>query len=207
MFAIEHATATAGAGPGGTSQDRARVYRTSGGVLVALADGAGGTARGARAAQAIVDAAASPDALRDPCALLATVDRDVARLGRGESTAVLVAIRGGVIGGASAGDSGAWLVDADDTVELTAGQARKPFVGAGCTPTAIPPTPLGARTLLVASDGLLRYARHADIARAARIADLSLAVHVLVELVRMPSGALHDDVTVVLCRAARRDGQ
>jgi len=54
--------------------------------------------------------------------------------------------------------------------------------------------------LLVASDGLLRYARPADIARVARQPDIDLAVTALIELVRLPSGELQDDVAIVLLR-------
>jgi hypothetical protein len=55
-------------------------------------------------------------------------------------------------------------------------------------------------TLLVASDGLLRYAKLADIARLAAGADLDAAARGLVELVRLSSGALPDDVAMVLGR-------
>jgi hypothetical protein len=47
-----------------------------------------------------------------------------------------------------------------------------------------------------------RYAKPADIARLAAGADLDAAARGLVELVRLRSGALPDDVTVVLCRAS-----
>jgi hypothetical protein len=47
---------------------------------------------------------------------------------------------------------------------------------------------------------LLRYAKEADIARVAGGADLDAAAKSLVELVRLPSKQLPDDVSVVLCR-------
>lgn len=58
-------------------------------------------------------------------------------------------------------------------------------------------------TLLVASDGLLRYARRSDVARIASETDLAIAAHALVDLVRLPSGGLQDDVSIVLCRQRR----
>jgi hypothetical protein len=87
--------------------------------------------------------------------------------------------------------------------DLTAGQSRKPLVGAGGRPWRIPPTPLGDATLLVASDGLFRYAQRAAILRVATGDDLAAAAQALIELVRLPSGALQDDVAVVLCRELR----
>lgn len=169
-------------------------------LVVALADGAGGTGDGTAAAQAIIDAVAGGSAALDWCALLEELDRDPQRLGRGQSTAVIVSIRDGVISGASVGDSGAWLLQGGDVVDLTHGQQRKPLVGDGCVPWRIPPTPLSGGTLLVASDGLLKYARRPDISRIAGDRDLPAAARALVDLVRLPDGALQDDAAVVLCR-------
>ena len=55
---------------------------------------------------------------------------------------------------------------------------------------------------MVASDGLLKYAPRAALARLAGMADLAAAATALVELVRLPTGDLQDDVAVVLCRFA-----
>jgi serine/threonine protein phosphatase PrpC len=85
-------------------------------------------------------------------------------------------------------------------IDLTDGQSRKPLVGGGCAPFRIAPARLGSGTLVVASDGLLRYAKRDDIARLASGPDLTAAARALVELVRLRSGALQDDVAVVLCR-------
>lgn len=121
----------------------------------------------------------------------------------GQSTAVIVSIRGGVLSGASVGDSGAWLVHATEAIDLTVGQSRKPLVGAGGRPWRIPATPLGDGTLLVASDGLFRYAQRAAILRMAAADDLAAAAQALIGLVRLPTGALQDDAAVVLCRERR----
>jgi hypothetical protein len=63
---------------------------------------------------------------------------------------------------------------------------------------------LGAGTLLVASDGLLRYAKPADIARLAAGPDLDATACGLVELVRPRSDALPDDVASRRPDGARR---
>lgn len=197
-----HAVLVAAARSGG--QDRARVFEREDALIVALADGAGGTGNGAIAAQAIVDAVGEvTSATHDWCALLDELDVDAQRQINGQSTAVIVTIRGGVVSGASVGDSGAWLIRDSDLHDLTEGQHRKPLVGAGCVPRRIPPTALDGGTLLVASDGLLRYAKLTDLARIARGADLHEAARALVDLVRLPNGTLQDDVAVVLCRDIR----
>jgi serine/threonine protein phosphatase PrpC len=183
-----------------SGQDRAVVVERAGGLVIALADGAGGTSAGGVAAQAVVSAVASAPAGTDWEALLEALDADVARRGRGHTTAIVLAIDEHGITGCGVGDSGAWLVG-DDVVDLCAGHRRKPFVGDGCFPVPITAGPIGTATLLVASDGLFNYAPHRQIARIARTADLTAAARALIELVRLPAGGLQDDVSVVLCRA------
>lgn len=101
--------------------------------------------------------------------------------------------------GASVGDSQAWIVG-DDIVELTLHQHRKPLVGDRCMPVAFDHGALGDATLLVASDGLFAYAKRPDIVRLARQPNLEDAAKELTELVRLASGAVPDDVIVVLAR-------
>lgn len=182
-------------------QDRAAVVRIADGLVIALADGAGGTGNGEVAAQAVIDAVTrGATAGRDWWELLEELDRDGARLGHGQTTAVILSVTQRAIAGASVGDSGAWVVRGAQIEDLTEGQTRKPLVGAGCCPFAVHAAALGGGTLLVASDGLLRYAKPADIARLAAGPDLEAAARGLVDLVRLRSGALPDDVSVVLCR-------
>jgi hypothetical protein len=106
-------------------QDRAGVFARPGGLVIALADGAGGTGNGEIAAQALVDAVSAAAEAEDWPALVAALDRDVARLGHGQSTVVVISVDARGITGCSVGDSGAWLVR-DDVVDLTDGQTRKP---------------------------------------------------------------------------------
>jgi serine/threonine protein phosphatase PrpC len=186
-YAVEVAPANA------TGQDRAAVIAHPEYLVIALGDGAGGTGHGELAAQAVIDAVSTPT---DWCALLDTLDR---RIDRGQATAVVMTLDRHGITGASVGDSGALLID-DDIRDLTEHQQRKPLVGSGCVPIAFRATSVGSATLLVASDGLLRYASHRDIARLARQPDLAAAARSLVDLVRLPTGALQDDVAIVLAR-------
>jgi serine/threonine protein phosphatase PrpC len=202
--------------PRSAGHDRAEVlHRSDAGITIALADGAGGTGRGAAAAEAVLAAVAGQHdhpAATNPWPTTLLVIDDPSRTAGGESTAVVLTVTPTRITGASIGDSGAWLVSPPGSVvELTAGQRRKPLVGAGSRLPAhsidhapIPPN----ATLLVASDGLFSHARPADIVRilatldapAASSTALSTAAIALVDLVRLSSGALADDVSIVLCR-------
>jgi serine/threonine protein phosphatase PrpC len=187
-----------------SGQDRAEVFELDDQVVVVVADGAGGTGNGAAASQAIVDSVrALANAPPDWCGLLDELDGDTERLSNGQSTAVIVAIRDGILSGASVGDSGASLLKGSELIDLTDGQQRKPLVGGGCAPSRIAPTEFAGGTLLVASDGLLRYAKRTDIIRVASGEDLQAAARGLVDLVRLPNGNLQDDVAIVLCREVR----
>jgi serine/threonine protein phosphatase PrpC len=198
-FALAYVVEVVGAR--GAGQDRARVSEIGDGLVVALADGAGGTAHGAAAAQAVVDAVgrvALPG--YDWCNTLSDLDRDGPLLRLGQTTAVIISIHNQQIEGASVGDSGAWLIGDTDILDLTHDQSRKPLVGGGCMAVRIPLTRFDHGTLLVASDGLFRYASRRDIAHIARGDDLASAARALVNLVRLPGGSLQDDVAIVLCR-------
>ncbi|HEY4244811.1 MAG TPA: SpoIIE family protein phosphatase [Kofleriaceae bacterium] len=184
---------------GDSDQDRVRIYDGPDGALIlALADGAGGTGGGAEAADAIVAAARGGG---DFAQLLAALDRDGARLGFGQATAVLALLTADRIVGASVGDSGAWLVTASDRIDLTAHQQRKPLVGDGCTPVAFSAAVPPGATILIASDGLLRYAPATAIAAAVRAPDLRGVPATLIDLVRLRNGRLQDDVSLIVARA------
>jgi serine/threonine protein phosphatase PrpC len=200
MSRFTYALEIAAAGRSG-GQDRATVTELGNDIMIVVADGAGGTGNGAVAAQAIVDAVcARAGETRDLAVLLAELDRDAVLLGHGQSTAVALVVGPGGIGGASVGDSGAWLVGDNEIVDLTEHQVRKPLVGAGCIPVAFDAGALDGGTLVVGTDGLFRYAKRDDIARLAREPDLAAAARALVDRVRLPTGGLQDDVAVVLCR-------
>lgn len=83
-------------------------------------------------------------------------------------------------------------------VDLTAGQRRKPLLGSGVShPVAIARQPCSGR-LLVASDGLLSYLPRSRLGVLASADALRVAVDALIQAVTLSSGALHDDVAVVL---------
>jgi PPM family protein phosphatase len=83
------------------------------GTLLVLADGAGGMAGGAEAAQAVLDhISALRDALpHDFVAVLSELDGVLAgRPDCGETTAVIAYMNDGEVAGASVGDCCAWLL-------------------------------------------------------------------------------------------------
>jgi serine/threonine protein phosphatase PrpC len=188
----------------GQGQDRVAVIRTTEAVVLVVADGSGGMRGGAEAAEHAVrmisDAAHQTIALeaRSFVSLITRIDTAPAP-GQGQCALVVAAIVGPRIVGASAGDCGAWLIT-DSINVLTDQQVRKPLVGSG---SAVPipfEAELSAATLLLASDGLLKYARRERIAALARDADVESAAQQLARLPRLRSGELQDDLAIIVCR-------
>jgi serine/threonine protein phosphatase PrpC len=138
--------------------------------------------------------------------VLAEIDRQLGDDPRaGETTLVVVAVWSEGLAGASVGDSVAYLIG-DQLHDVTCRQQRKPLLGSGAAHSVPFHVPFMGGTLLVASDGLWKYTDPAAISRCAGSPDLGDAATGLVDLVRLTSGALWDDVAVVLCRATSADG-
>jgi hypothetical protein len=203
--------AIAFAGPHG--DDRVAFWSLEDAVIFVVADGAGGLTGGAAAAEMLVDlvreavsAPARPfgsseawvEVLRRADALLEQDAR------AGETTAVIVEVADDRVTGASVGDSGARVVHADRIEDLTRGQQRKPRLGSGRARPVPFSGPGLEGTLLISTDGLFDYAKPEAIAAAARSADLDEAGRALVQLVRLSSGGLQDDVAIVLGRRGLR---
>jgi PPM family protein phosphatase len=110
----------------------------------------------------------------------------------------VVEITGNIIIGASVGDSEAWSFRPGGREQLTAHQQRKPLIGSGrATPVPFAASwPPGA-VLVIASDGLFKYS---SIERLAMATTSGASPAHLVDLVRLKSGCLQDDVAVVLPR-------
>lgn len=204
--------ATAAASYREATEDRLGVHQIDRGVVVVVADGVGGVSGGGRAANLavkIVAAAVLQGTFNrfsaDPWVeLLIHADAIIASdRHAGETTVVVVAIaEDGRVVGASCGDSGAVIVKTSgDLDDLTAGQHKKRRLGSGrATPTRFERATLDG-TLVIATDGLFSYARPQAVARVAvEHDDLEETAEALVQAVRLPSGILQDDVTVVLMR-------
>lgn len=85
--------------------------------------------------------------------------------------------------------------------DLTRAQERKPLLGSGCAwPVGFGPVPFPrSARLLLASDGLVKYASPERLCETARAPSAERAARSLIECVRLPSGAPPDDVSVILC--------
>jgi serine/threonine protein phosphatase PrpC len=188
----------------GQGQDRVAVIRTTEAVVLVVADGSGGMRGGAEAAEhavRMISNAAQEMIALDTQSFVSLITRiDTAPApGQGQCALVVAAIVGPRIVGASAGDCGAWLIT-ESINDLTERQVRKPLVGSGSAAAVPFEAELGAATLLLASDGLLKYAQRNQIAALARDADVERVAHQLAQLPRLRSGELQDDLAIIVCR-------
>ena len=133
----------------------------------------------------LVETATSIAALREPAMLVAVVWN-------------------GSITGASVGDSGAWILTAENVVDLTQRQVRKPLMGSGVA-VAVPfgPVEFDKGRLLLGSDGLLKYTSRRRIQQVGLSGPLEDAAKALINAVRLRSGALQDDTAVILCECSQ----
>ena len=185
-------------------EDRVKVLEFDNGVVIAVADGAGGTGGGGQAAETVMrELTASASLEHDAeswCAMLRQID---CRVAVGESTCVVVARSPQGIVGASAGDSKAWLLENDSMIDLTANQVRKPLLGSGAAHPVGFSHPAGPGLLLVSTDGFCNYIRRETLLKEIRWIDFPVLARKLVEMVRLPSGALWDDIGIVACKPRR----
>jgi hypothetical protein len=132
--------------------------------------------------------------------LLAHVDRQIS-FAEGETTGVVVAAWDRGLAGASVGDSVGWVVSDSGIDELTGSQMRKPLLGSGrAVPIGFERAGLSG-TLLLATDGLVNYAKRDGIRKALSGAgELEGICRILANMVRLKSGALPDDVGVAVLR-------
>ncbi|MCG8463717.1 MAG: hypothetical protein MI750_02555 [Xanthomonadales bacterium] len=116
----------------------------------------------------------------------------------GEATGIIIVIKGDYLLGASVGDSEAWGVDSESIDDLTQHQRYKPLLGSGSA------LPVGfernkvAQSIIVATDGLFKYAKATDIAQCVRNAKGGALMDELLSLVRLPSGNYADDIGIVV---------
>ncbi|RKZ49450.1 MAG: hypothetical protein DRR16_06000 [Candidatus Parabeggiatoa sp. nov. 3] len=190
------------------NQDCAEVIEYPHGIVLIIVDGAGGMSGGREAAefviQSIKNQLVSKEAFSNPLIwynILCQIDHQLyVHPLAGETTAVVVAINEEFVCGASVGDSSAFLLQDNNDIELTAQQWHKPLLGSGiAVPTAYGPSPLSG-ILLLATDGLTKYAPPASIREIVLNNDVEQVANQLIESVRYPSGNLPDDVTVIVCQ-------
>lgn len=181
----------------GQNEDRLLVKRRGERTIAIVCDGAGNGGRGGLAADLAVEELTrilGQEGFIDWVPALLGVDQLLKREAQGgETTRVVVDISDhGEIRGASVGDSGAWMLPSRRPVmDLTAHQDRARLGSGQAGPMRFNAQLIGR--LLLATDGLLKYVRVADIRSCA-----ARGVDALIDSVRLKSGALHDDVAVIL---------
>ena len=210
---IRIATFVQAAGP--QCQDRAAVFETPEGRVIVVADGVGGIGAGAAAAEAVLESIRRHPPSEKALAVFGYAARELLALDDalcadpqcGETTAVVLAVGHGLIAGASVGDSEAWLIEDAGYTVLTASQSRSPVLGSGAAVPRAFRTEAAAGRLLVATDGLFHYAAPDAICAAACSGEPQGAAEALLALVRLPSGAIQDDVAIVLCDLSDEDSE
>ena len=131
------------------------------------------------------------------------IDETIAKdSGSGETTCALAIVTPSELFGASVGDSEVWWIpEHGNHLNLSHAQQRKPFIGSGRA-WPVPFRHQNQRgSLLLATDGLLKYTSAERIIKTCREHPVEEAALRLIELVRYPSGGLPDDVTVILTGA------
>lgn len=181
---------------GGANEDRVLVERRGQRTLAIVCDGAGNGGRGGLAADLAIAELSRVwrEGFVDWVRALLAVDQLLKREAQGGETTCVVAdiSDDGQFRGASAGDSGAWMLSATSTVrDLTANQDRARLGSGRAGPKLFKGQLIGR--LVLATDGLFKYIRTADIHTSA-----ARGVDALVDTVRLKSGALQDDIAVVL---------
>lgn len=182
-------------------QDAAGIFERPQGIVLVVADGAGGIEDGEVASRSVIDtvrqACREPTAHVDWRQVLRQADHAVAS---GQSTACIVELTAAGLRGASVGDSGVGFLSGDDLVFPSDGQQRKPLLGTGeAVPTSFTAVWDGS-PVIVASDGFWNYVRRDRLLAELRFIDFPVMATTLAEMVRLPSGGLADDVAVACAR-------
>ncbi|MBN8469533.1 protein phosphatase 2C domain-containing protein [Corallococcus exiguus] len=193
---------------GRTGADRVLVLTPGDVTVLVVADGAGNSRRGAEAAESVlhgvqdaVDAGADLEREETWRDVLVRCDAQLGASGQGgETTSVVACVTPRRVVGASVGDSELWLFQGGEATALTEHQHRKPLLGSGQARPVTFERVLRGGVLLGASDGLFKYVDLRRIQEHVSIADAHAAVLALAALPRLASGALPDDVGLVLRR-------
>ncbi len=182
-------------------EDRVSVFHEDQRCVIVVADGAGGIGSGDLAAESVLREIKAEyvdiESADEWAACLRQLD---ARIGAGESTCVVVDVRPQGVLGASVGDSQAWIIHEGTLFDLTRHQHRKPLLGSGnAVPVAFEYAQLQG-VLLVSTDGFSNYAKRESVIPLVSQVDFYSIPRQCVELVRLPSGDLWDDIGIVAAR-------
>ena len=191
-------------------KDAVEVRRVGSALLVALADGQGGRAGGAKAARVAVGTALdflerAPDPFGADTLRLAVSLADEAVEADEEAGVFNVdcaCVRRPESRGASVGDSMALHITAQKCAEWTERQRKNPPLGSGaCLGTPFEVAPRAGEQLLVMSDGVFRWVGLEAVAATCREADDAEVLPRLLALQkRSENGDLPDDWSTILLR-------
>jgi serine/threonine protein phosphatase PrpC len=186
-------------------EDRVAVFDADHRTVIVVADGAGGIGSGDVAAESVVREIETSYPRVHSASQWAELLREIdCRIPTGESTAVVADVRPYGIAGASVGDSQAWIIRGDTITDLTQDQNRKPLLGSGsAVPVSFMGSPLRG-VLLIATDGFCDYARRGSVLPLVMQTDFHAIPRRCIEMVRLPSGELWDDVGIVAARIKPR---
>jgi serine/threonine protein phosphatase PrpC len=190
------------------SRDTVGVFERDEVLVVVVADGGGGMRGGEVASRSLVgvietavkDPAFAPQEMQGWIGLFRATDSALAANEAGETTGVVVVAGPCGLVGVSAGDCEAWVVTPTAVDDLTVGRQTRQRLGSNqVTLATFERTALGG-VLVIGSDGLFKFAAAEVIARIVRANAIGVAAEHLVDLVRLRSGKVADDVAVVLVR-------
>jgi PPM family protein phosphatase len=101
--------------------------------------------------------------------------------------------------GASVGDSKVILVTGNGVLELTRNQTKNPPMGSGRSqPIGFAAMPTAPWRLVAMTDGAWKFAAWETVLQLAREATTDEFIHGLEAAVRLPTGNLNDDLTVMV---------
>jgi PPM family protein phosphatase len=172
-----------------------------------IADGAGGTSGGAKAADTICSLLPIKENMAHSWVTwLTQCDEKLYTTKEcGLAAAVAFSISDdGLISGVSAGDCDVWIFGQGSPIHLTENQFRKPLLGDGKVSPRGFQAQLTRGVLVVATDGLWKYMSHTSIATIVEAhASIKDAAQALARGVRLPNGSLQDDVAIAICELSK----
>lgn len=195
-------------GASSANQDRGVIINLDNCLVFIISDGAGGLGGGEKAAEIVIEEGKNIDKHYLGHAdtffwadMLSQIDQKVYNdREAGEATAIIIITDGKIILGASVGDSEAWIINGNKTVDLTSRQVRKPIIGSGSAcPIPFGPVEFNG-TLIMATDGLFKFTSMEKIQQTIATHEIEKSGFALIECVRLQSGSLQDDVTIILCK-------
>lgn len=187
-------------------RDRISWVRHGQRVVFALADGEDKPIGGDFAAEYVIKGALKyagkvhrPLPPEEWLEIFANLDEQLEREPTGETRLVVVDTDGQALTGACVGDVMGALITDGAFVDFTKERVKQPLLGSGrATPRGFEAI-FGDATLLMASDGLIKYTSEPLMREAARGFDAQAVAN----LVHLPGGRLMDDTAVLLARMGK----